>query len=855
VINPQAIEQFLKRRTADYDWLKDIKPLELEVALAELAPKPNLPNLWAHQKICFLLVEELHRFMLHIDMGGGKALPVDELVLTPRGWRKIGTLTIGESVYGANGRSTKITGVFPQGRKEIFQATFSDGATVRCCGDHLWAINTPTRIWAKKPYQVKPLKDFMGKLRDSNNWRQCFVPMAKPIEFVPSTGKTNLSAYVLGAWIGDGCRLTTSITSMDEEIISRVLEELPPNYSVRKASSDDNRAANYTFRCGKGEHVLKQELIKLGLWERYSYERFIPTDYIFGSINDRISLIQGLMDTDGYVGPDGKCYFDSSSVQLARDFAHVIRSLGGSATVSNHKENSGKGHTNVYFRLPAWIPPCFIARKHQRWANGTRRAPTRAFESVKSLGIEECVCISVEAPDGLFIANDFIVTHNTLISLSILNYRKQKGEKPKAVVFVPYVTAVETWIEETAKHTPELTCVPLVGSTAENLDALLNKEGDLFVICYQSAVAMLAEPIKAQKKKTKKKWTINPATVRQVFKGFDMLVLDEVHRCKEVSSLTYRMCRTISEQTEYTIGLTGTPFGKDLQDLWPQFNLIDFGATLGPSLGFYRDVFFNKKVNYWGGYEYKFKKPLFKKLQHIIKNVSIRYSVDEFYDMPPKEYAIKKLSPHEGIKAYADKAIEELKQGLNGDYQMVESQYLRLRQLASGFMTLKGEDSERVQVKFDENPKLDLLQELVEGLPEDTKFLCFHHFIFTNQLISERLTKLGIKHARIWGGQKDPLGELRRFKQDKNCRGLVLNWRSGSSSLNLQNASYLFVVEQPDSSIDRTQGERRAWRPGQEKRVVIYDFLMKGTMDERIHAANKAGRRLLTDLLDGKEKL
>lgn len=443
----------------------------------------------------------------------------------------------------------------------------------------------------------------------------------------------------------------------------------------------------------------------------------------------------------------------------------------------------------------------------------------------------------------------------TLIVLSIIKYRKQRGEKPKAIVFVPYITSVETWVEECAKHTPELACVPLLGSTAENRQRLENDSGDLFVICYQSAVAALATSSK-KASKGKNKWSIDPRLVRRVFSTFDALIMDEVHKAKSIQSLTYKVLRTISAQCEYVVGLTGTPFGRDLQDLWPQFYLIDFGDTLGETFGLYREAFFTKKINYWGGYEYKFKKKLFGRLQELIKNSSIRYNVEEFSDMQKCEYIIKKLEPAEGIKAYAEKAIAAIKQVLvknRKKYREIESEYLKLRQLSSGFMTLKGEDNDRVQIKFDENPKLDALQELVESLPAGRKLIVFHHFIYTNVLISERLTTLGVDHARIYSKTKNPINELRRFKTDDKCRVLVINSQSGSSSLNLQRANYVVFFEAPNSAIDRQQAERRVWRPGQEQQVFVYDLIMKGTWDSKIHKANAEGRDLLTSLLDGQE--
>jgi hypothetical protein len=82
-----------------------------------------------------------------------------------------------------------------------------------------------------------------------------------------------------------------------------------------------------------------------------------------------------------------------------------------------------------------------------------------------------------------------------------------KGEKPKAIVFVPYVSAVDTWIEECKTSTPELKLVPLIGTTIENLRKIEEGDGDVFVICYASAVAALAEVVPAKGGK-RQKWTI-----------------------------------------------------------------------------------------------------------------------------------------------------------------------------------------------------------------------------------------------------------------------------------------------------------------------------------------------------------
>lgn len=439
----------------------------------------------------------------------------------------------------------------------------------------------------------------------------------------------------------------------------------------------------------------------------------------------------------------------------------------------------------------------------------------------------------------------------TLLVIALLDYRKLLGEKIKTIVFVPYITSVETWVEEVAKHANHLKCIPLIGTGVENL-ARLGGDGDLYVVCYQSAVAMLAS-------KKNRKWELAAADVRAAFADFNCVVFDEVHRAKSAHSLTFRMCRALSAQCEWAIGLTGTPFGTDVSDLWPQFYLIDFGETLGSTLTLFREAFFTKKLNYWGGYDYKFQQKKLPLLQQFIKNRSIHYSVDEFIDMPSKTYIQRHLTLPETWVAYAEKALTELKLATkSGNYRLAENSYLRLQQLGSGFMTLHGEDSDKVEVDFDENPKLDALEAILDGIApteQNGKVVVFHHFVHAGSLICQRLAQRHIPFACINGGIKRPIDSLRKFKDDPQCRILVINCRSGSSSLNLQIANYVVFFEQPTSPIDRQQAEARCWRPGQSRRVFIYDLLARDTMDHRQHQINQSGENLLQALLSGRIKL
>jgi len=446
----------------------------------------------------------------------------------------------------------------------------------------------------------------------------------------------------------------------------------------------------------------------------------------------------------------------------------------------------------------------------------------------------------------------------TLITLFSILHRKMLGQKPKAIIFVPYVTAVDTWIEECKKYSPALSLTPLIGSTIQNLRHLEESTSDVYVICYASAVAMLAEDMPVAKRK-KKAWTIDPKNTRKVFAGFDTFVADEIHKCSNVSSLTYRMCRAISNECEYGIGLSGTPFGKNVEDIWAQFYLIDFGESIGETKGLFQAAFFEEKINFFTKFkEYKFDKKKMPLLRKLIKHNSIHYEASEMHDLPERRYIKAKLPLPTAMEGYVSVAaaqfIAAIKSQSGDRTRAAEASYLQLRQLASGFMTVNGESNAKVKVSFDTNPKLDLLEEKIDAMPYGRKMVVFHHFIHTNGLISERLSKLKIKHARIWSGQKDVIGELKKFRDDPKCIVLVLNDQSGSNSLNLQHANYMFFFEQPDSPINRQQGERRIWRPGQTQPVYYIDPFMEGTVDERIYYANTQGKNLLEQLLKGTEK-
>ena len=102
---------------------------------------------------------------------GGRAQPLTSRVLTHLGWRQIGKLKPGDYVIGSNGRSTQVLGVYPQGEKQVFRITATDGASTRCCAEHLWAVFTPEDRSRSKSPRIVDVREMMGQLRCAHRHR------------------------------------------------------------------------------------------------------------------------------------------------------------------------------------------------------------------------------------------------------------------------------------------------------------------------------------------------------------------------------------------------------------------------------------------------------------------------------------------------------------------------------------------------------------------------------------------------------------------------------------------------------------------------------------------------------------
>lgn len=451
------------------------------------------------------------------------------------------------------------------------------------------------------------------------------------------------------------------------------------------------------------------------------------------------------------------------------------------------------------------------------------------------------------------------------VALDLYNYRRRlpQHERPRMLVLVPGVANIEGWAEEAATHSPKRRYLALDETldTEARRAALLRADYDIACITYQGWAQLVSTPkVRRQRgKRSKSHWVLDKKKAKALGGLFSDVVCDESDAIQNPTGLFFRMVRRLSRQVDRVLCMTGTPFNKSPESLWAQFYVVDRGYSLGEHIGLFRQTFFLEEENYWSGLTWEFDERMEEELHRALRHRSLRFSEDECLDLPPRHGGLKKpviLSapmPPEN-QAHYDRMVKELKDAhASGNRKMLENVYTRLRMLCAGYLPTRDDKGQREDILLPLNPKLDLMVEVLRQIPADRKVIVFCVYRTTGNIICDRLTQVGIPHARLYGGTRDKRGVIRRFKTEpvEQCRVLVAS-RSGCKGHNLQVADWEIFYETPDDVIGRTQAEKRIRRPGQTRRTHYVDLHIRDSIDGRILASLQAGQRLFDRIVEGK---
>lgn len=347
------------------------------------------------------------------DSKGGKAQPLDTRIITPTGSTTMGEIKIGDLVIGRDGKQHTVTDIFPQGIKDIYKISFSDGTSTKCCKEHLWMVSTRTRRNKGRGYTVMELKEMLKKPIRTTGGYNFNIPVCEAVEYSLNP-KLKIPPYLLGALLGDGCMSGLPcgrlyFNNSENDVIQKVKDQLAEMGGRLRANPYTSNQFEIT-----NVPTLKSAIVEYGINKR-SEDKFIPQQYLMASIENRQELLAGLMDTDGTVDRySGSFKYSTTSSRLADGIQELCRSLGY-RTRKTIKARAEKRFPEIIIAIGT-DDHIFTSKEHALRVPAHNRKTdkkTMAIINIEPAGREECQCIMLDSNDHTYLCDDYIVTHNT----------------------------------------------------------------------------------------------------------------------------------------------------------------------------------------------------------------------------------------------------------------------------------------------------------------------------------------------------------------------------------------------------------------------------------------------------------
>lgn len=863
-----------------------------------LVPAPDGLAYMGYQKAGIAFARGKPGILFGDEMGLGKLHPVDTKILTPHGWKVIGELKIGDSVIGSNGFATKIKGVFPQGVKQSFRVRFSDGSSVQAGAEHLWTVaywcggkRLDELVLTTQQIQDRP------KLTIKRGARESILDLAKTPLYLPmlsgpvhfqSTVEPPIKPYVMGLCLahaymqGDGICIT--VGTQDSQFTLDQIEG--SGYGIGSA-----KPYGGAFRIGLPG--FKNFIRELDL-ERLSGELFIPDIYKLACPQDRIDLLQGLMDSNGSVTrAKNRLTYHTTSFRLGADVQEIVESLGGIASVRTY-DRIAEGKATEYqvrIRLPEWVKPFRLPRKVARYNPGRLASPCRTFIGVDYIRDADSVCISVEAEDHLYLTEHCILTHNTIEIIGVIN---DDPSIKKAIIVCPAKLKIN-WHRELTKWLIRPMNVAIVDT-----DRTFQTEADIWIINFEilhkyvdpeasflvgvghpndyGAYAQAKWKMEGERGHRRRNyhklvphgaltfcvphdrnltqeeyWHVKQRPLNRLV---DLVAVDEAHRIKDPKARQTVCTRAVFSRRK--IAATGTPM---LNELGEVFELANFCSP----------VEFPNKWKFmeaYGGARAKSvteNSPEGQKLQLRLRSTVMvrRLKRDVMKDLPPKRRQVIEIPHHEAAvseematyrrylpKFEALSAQVELAKVCNSetDYQTALKGLKEGLRVAFEDMAALRAETARVKIPY-------ILDFVSDALADGRKIIHFAHHRSVIEAVFNKFRQVAVLH---YGGLDQTTAQMSvdRFQNDDRCKLFSGSLKASGVGITLTAAQHEIFSEFDWCPAIMNQCEDRAHRIGATGEFLLIQLLvLEGSMDANLAYANVEKQNVADSLDAGREAL
>jgi hypothetical protein len=325
--------------------------------------------------------------------GFGKLLSLDTPLPTPNGWTTMGSVQVGDQLVDEQGAPCTVTYKSPVSYDHPCYAVKSgNNEPVIAGGEHLWSVKLDKR----KPAKVHDT-EWLYKRQTGN---RPIIDTAKSFRLPDAS--LPLDPYVFGVWLGDGASAAPCVTEGTQDAQELIDNIRALGYDVGDARETHGKACTFYIR---GIIGILRSLGVLG-------DKHIPMAYLRASTRQRTALLQGIVDTDGYVNHDGLVEVVSMRKDLAEQIAELVRTLGAKASIYTGEARIGEKSYGTKYRVFFHHPDA--ARLKRRRSLCWEGQQKEHYISVEEAGEYDAQCLQVDSPSHLFLAGRAMIpTHNT----------------------------------------------------------------------------------------------------------------------------------------------------------------------------------------------------------------------------------------------------------------------------------------------------------------------------------------------------------------------------------------------------------------------------------------------------------
>lgn len=355
----------------------------------------------------------------------GKALAIDTPIPTPTGYTTMGDLNVGDYVISDTGQPTQVTYVTPtMYDHKCYEVTFSDGEVITCDADHNWYVDR----YHKRKYHVETTQEIIDKgywNYRKDGYKDCYVsiPTAQPIQYEEQ--KLPIDPYTFGVWLGDGHKSAPKLTLNGDDCME-ILSYIPYKPRTIQKYKDEN-AYEVSLTNGRGEKL--SDFSKFLSDYKIKGNKYIPKEFLYNSVENRLALLQGIMDTDGYIHINHNngsvmCEIQQKNNDISDGICFLLNSFG---VKYNRRKKipkiNGKEYDEVNrisFNVDKSTPVFRLKRKYNLLKDEKGKKNVKHITSIKEVESVPVKCITVDSPSHLYLCGKKnTVTHNTFFAAAL----------------------------------------------------------------------------------------------------------------------------------------------------------------------------------------------------------------------------------------------------------------------------------------------------------------------------------------------------------------------------------------------------------------------------------------------------